>query len=368
MTTHTIHTYLAETKSAVTNISPKLIVLGNEAADLDSMISSIVYAYFLSSKKEANDKIIAPVMTIPREDFKLRPEAVYVFEKEGIKLADILFFDDIDFAEVMSGDAELVLVDHNKMAVSLEIYGDRVTSILDHHRDEALYPQAIKKVIEPVGSTSTLVGEALLDEGGDLIDAGIAMLLVGTILLDTVNLDHEAGRVTPKDEKIAAELLKKCPLGQTEYFENIKREKFNVSSLGTTDLLRKDYKEWNFGRVSCGIASVLLSVQQWDKKDHHLCQKFASYTKNRNLDVLLAMNGYTNPDFSRDLVVFCRDTAAHDELVTFLKQQDLELREMEMKSQKSCPFGKMTFYSQGNSEISRKKLQPMLDCFFTVFP
>ena len=42
----------------------------------------------------------------------------------------------------------------------------------------------------------------------------------GTLLLDTVNLDTGAGRVTPRDEKMATILMKSSPpLGQAEYFD-----------------------------------------------------------------------------------------------------------------------------------------------------
>ncbi len=361
----TLNRYLAETRKSITQYAPKQIVIGNEAADLDSMASSIVHAYYLASENRVKNRYIAPVMPIPRDDFKLRSEAVYVFAKAGIKLKDVLFFDEVDIPELMKGDTEIVLVDHNKLALSLETYGDKVVGILDHHKNEKLYPHAPQKVIEPVGSTATLVCEELLAASGDLIDNNIAILLIGTILLDTVNLDTEAGRVTPKDVKIVAELQKKFPIEQSEYFECIQREKFNVSNLTTTDLLRKDYKEWNLGKVSCGIASVLLPVEQWGENDINLCQKFAAYTETRSLDILLAMNAYTNPDFKRDIVLFCRDGAVHDDVVTFLQQQGLELRELEMKDQETCTFGKISYYSQGNLSISRKILQPMLDLFAT---
>jgi exopolyphosphatase len=359
----TLNSYLAETKNNITQYGSKQIVIGNEAADLDSMVSSIVHAYYLACKNRAINHYVAPIMPIPREDFKLRPEAVYVFAKAGIKLNDVLFFDEVDFPELMKGDARIVLVDHNKLSVSLEKYGYKVVGILDHHKDEKLYSHAPQKVIVPVGSTATLVAAELLATASDLIDINIAMLLIGTILLDTVNLDVEAGRVTPKDVKIVAELLKNFPIEQSEYFENIQREKFNVANLTTTDLLRKDYKEWNFGTVSCGIASVLLSVEQWGEKDNHLCQKFAAYAKTMSLDILLAMNAYKDPAFKRDIVLFCKYAATHDDVVIFLQQQGLELRELEMKDQETCTSGKISYYSQGNLGISRKKLQPMLDLF-----
>ncbi len=360
---HELNRYLFEAKTDVNYKSIDYLVMGNEAADLDSMASAIAYAYLLAAKE--SEKTIVPFMPILAADFKLRTEAVYVFDQVGIDLKNLVFLDSLDIEDVMKRVERLVLVDHNKLSGSWDQYADKVAVILDHHKNEALYPHAVKKVIEPVGSTATLVGEELVVYHPELIDAHLALLLCGTILLDTVNLDPSAGRVTPKDEDIAGFLLKSCPFGQGAYFDKVQEAKFNTVDLGTFDLLRKDYKEFKFGNIPCGIASAVLPLTQWGGKDTELCLGFEAYVQRRNLDILLSMNAYTNPGFNRDFAIYCKDDGLHDKLILFLQEKGLDLTPIRFKNQKFCLDGKISFYRQGNLGISRKKLSPLLDEYFT---
>ncbi len=357
-----INQYLLSAKTDIKDKSIDLLVMGNEAADLDSMASAIAFAYIRSQGEP--DKMIVPFMPIVKEDFKLRTEAVYVFKTAQIDLDNLIFLDEMP-QSFMERANELAIVDHNKLSGAFENHGDKVRIILDHHKDEGLYNGAECRVIEPVGSTATLVGEILIREHAGLMDAQLAKLLTGTILLDTVNLDPEAGRVTDKDSKIALKLMEHCPLDQNQYFKEVQKAKFDTASLSTTDLLRKDYKEFKFHGISCGIASALLPMAQWTNKDNELSLGFEIYARRRNLDVLLSMNAYTNPDFNRDLAVYCRDAAAHDNLILFLQEKGLDLKHLSFEGQKPCLEGKLTFYSQANLGISRKKLSPMMDEHFT---
>ncbi|MCG8614675.1 MAG: DHH family phosphoesterase [Desulfobacterales bacterium] len=357
-----ITSYLLGAKTAIRDKSIDELVMGNEAADLDSMVSAIVLAYLRS--KASPGKNIVPLMPIVKEDFKLRTEAIYVFETAGINPDHLIFLDEMPQA-FMDRVSALALVDHNKLAGAFEAHADKVQVIVDHHKEENLYPDTETRIIEPVGSTATLVGEILIRDFQALIDPSLAMLLTGTILLDTVNLSPEAGRVTEKDIRIVSALKNECTLDQDPYFRAVKKAKFDTAGLTTTDLLRKDYKEFKFNDIRCGIASVPLSAETWTKKDNALFIGIETYARRRNLDVLLSMNAYTNPDFSRDLAVYCTNEETHHKLISFLRENGLELAPFVFKNQKPCREGKIAIYSQGNLSISRKKLSPILDEHFT---
>lgn len=363
MTDPTLNQYLIDSKTDINHKAVDLLVMGNEASDLDSMASSIAFAYITAANEK--DKTIVPVMPIIKADFKLRTEVVYVFEQAGINPDNIIFMDEIDIERLLDRTTGLALMDHNKLSKGFEGHGHKVSVILDHHKDEALYPHARKRIIEPVGSTATLVGELLSEDSSGLADTHLAMLLTGTILLDTVNLDPGAGRVTPKDEAVAKILMKTCSFEQDHYFQAVRKAKFNTADLSTFDLLRKDYKEFKFGSIRCGIASALLPMVQWGERDGKLGLGFESYVQQRHLDILISMNAYTTPGFSRDLAVYCTDPAIHDKLVDFLGKNGLELETLCLESPKTCLQGKISFHIQKNLEISRKKLSPMLDGYFT---
>lgn len=354
-----MQTYLSSARANKNDA--KLVVLGNEAADLDSMVSSIAYGYLLSMQR--SDIVVLPVMPIPRADFRLRPEAVYVFNEAAIPLDDVVFFDEVDFDKLMIDGSALMLVDHNKLGPVLEKYNANVCGVLDHHNDEGMYEDAELRIIQTIGSTTSLVGMEF-KKAGVAIAEDVAILLGGTILLDTVNLDEKAGRVTDADNAIAAEILPLCPLSREEFFDTIQREKYNMAGLSSNDLLRKDYKEFHFDTARCGIAAAPLPISQWQEMDKDLFSRFAGCAAARNLDVLLSMNTYTNPDFRRDLVVYCTTKDGHDKLLSYLGENSLDLTALEYDGKQQGDDGWISFHGQGNLEISRKKLQPLLAEFY----
>ncbi|MCF6334552.1 MAG: hypothetical protein L3J12_02285, partial [Spirochaetales bacterium] len=91
-------TFLKELKSRLSYEKPATVVMGNEAADLDSMVSAVSYAWYLYLLDNQLNPF--PYINIPRADFKLRTEAVYLFEKAGIDIESLLFTDDLDLVKL----------------------------------------------------------------------------------------------------------------------------------------------------------------------------------------------------------------------------------------------------------------------------
>ena len=356
-----LRSYLSGTRSRITSGRTVCCVLGNEAADLDSMASAVMYAYFRDCTAGADGIAYVPVINIPREDYKLRTEAVYLFSEAGIDPDWLIFIDEIDLTALHSGGRlKVALVDHNRMAATQEAFASTVIELVDHHKDEGLFENAGPRMIEPVGSAATLVAEAVLDRDQSILEQGSARLLLGTILLDTVNLDPEAKRATEKDQQIVEALTGMTGADRQALFDTLQFEKFNVSALSTSDLLRKDYKQWRMGESRVGISSVLLSVADWLKKDANLSASLASYLSSQRLDVLIAMNAYTNPEFTRELVVYCPDEGLLNRLLKFFGESDLGLSAIDSEMVDSST----RMYEQANLGYSRKKLQPLLDGFF----
>ncbi len=359
VTDHLLNQFLWAAKADIQKKSIDLLVVGNEAADLDSMVSTIAYSYLRDAMD--TDTSIVPFIPIKKADFKLRPEAVHVFEKASIDTNHLVFTDDITPQACMDRITSVALVDHNTLSADFSGYENKVTAIVDHHKDDGCYPTAVPRRIESVGSAATLVGELMLSHCPGRMDKQIALLLTGAILLDTVNLDYQAGRVTPKDVAVAGELMKRFPVPQDTFYKSLQNAKFDTSGLGTLDLLRKDYKAFEFGDIRCGIASVPLCTVQWLKRDTTLCRQFEAFTRRHGLDVLLSMNVYADPDFKRDLVLFCTDHVVHDALISYLEKEGLGLSVIQVKGVIPCQTGQIGFYRQKNLNISRKKLVPLLD-------
>ena len=274
--------------------------------------------------------------------------------------------DEIDLKALhRKGRLRLTLVDHNSLSGDQGVFADAVVAIIDHHADSGSYPGANPRIIEMVGSTATLVAEAILRDKPMLIDTISSTLLLGTILLDTVNLDPGAGRVTEKDRAIAARLGEVCSQDARGLFTKLQAEKFNVSNLGTRDLLRKDYKTWCTRTETYGMSTVLLPIEDWIARDPDLVEGMKAFAVSQDLACLVAMMAYTDTQgmFRRELALYANDSELLAQLTGIMGAGDLDLNRIQPAG--LAASDQVMLFTQGNISISRKKLQPMLDQFFS---
>lgn len=356
-----LNLYLAMARSKLDGSAGCRVVIGNEAADLDSMVSAIMYGFFAAACEPRERRVVVPVINIPRRDLILRTEATYLFGVLDIDVATLLFIDEVDLGTLhRENRLHLTLVDHNTLAADQASFADAVDAIIDHHEDAGLYGRANPRTIEPVGSAATLVAEAILRSRPALVDAGTATLLLGTILLDTVNLSPDAGRVTAKDRDVVTRLSAIAGGDPDALFAKLQFEKFNVAMLGTGDLLRKDYKEWGAGTVKYGISTVLTSLEEWMGKDPDIVGGCDDFRRSKGLDCLLAMMAYTDADgkFRRQLAVIAADQAFASRFVAYLQGSPFGFRHL--RPEELAESDRAAFFSQGDATLSRKKLQPLV--------
>jgi len=256
-------TYLTSFSSTLPSCTS--FVIGNEACDLDSVISSIIYAYYLTL---TTGIVTLPVICVVKEDLRLRTEIAYFLKKMEVEQDVLLFLDTPGVVELQGKEGISVsLVDHNKWSNVLQLKSATVLNIIDHHVDES--SDVDGKVIEMVGSCCTLIAEQLLKHFEmSEISEEIRMLLHSTILLDTINLDWEKGRTTEKDVAMIDKLAcSDIPLGKDIYSELL-AAKIDISDLSPYDLLRKDTKHVFEGGVRCFIASITgINVEMFMARD-----------------------------------------------------------------------------------------------------
>ncbi|KAJ2772641.1 Exopolyphosphatase [Coemansia nantahalensis] len=319
---------------------PLTLVLGNESADLDSIVSSIVLAYALTLAAGSGAGAAIPVINARRADMALRPECDLLLrttlaaEGGGSGVGDLTFLDDIDLAAMTqryaapggaSGDGRLDvwLVDHNAPASRLAALEPFVRGIVDHHVDEGRCLHATWRQITPVGSCATLVAARLRElthtAGPGVVDAPLAKLLLAAILVDTSNLNPAAQRATDTDIEnvdwlaslvdwrqpaatVASDAdaeadIPSLDVGSTaELYRVLDKLKGHVSHLSAEDLLRKDYKQWEVpdaaGRVwTVGISSVSYRLRKWLKRDGRAGIETAvgAWIASQGLDLALVM-------------------------------------------------------------------------------
>ncbi len=359
-----VNRFLSDARSRAQTHDIDMLVFGNEAADLDSVVSAIGLGWVLGNGKKPCAAL--PLIPIQRDDFRLKTESRWVLSQTGIDAENLFFLDDVlPLDALMSRVRGFALVDHNRLTNSFSKYEEKVRLIMDHHEDLNLYPNALRQ-IEPVGSCATLVGEDLINGSGGgavvKIPGSLAALLLGTILIDTVNLDPNAGRATPRDHAVVEHLQPIADLDTDNFYQGIRAAKSDISGMDTRDLLRRDCKTFQFNKLSCTVASVPLALERWMLRDMGLAKGIESYAGEMQADILMTMNTQRTPEFSRGIAVFCKSPVLFTTISAMLASNlDLEI----IPPPQGFECGDVHFYRQGNLSLSRKKLEPMLDRYFS---
>ncbi|KAG0080792.1 Exopolyphosphatase, partial [Podila epicladia] len=300
--------------------SQVILVTGNESADLDSFISALTTAFFLTfhltstSPPNSPTPIVLPFVNIPRADLALRSDVEYVFATTNVSSSLLFFRDDLpQLTQIPPAQLSLFLVDHNKVADSMDMFPyAKVVGVIDHHKDEGLYRDtANPRRIAVVGSCATLVADEFLAKAFNQAAPGgapdwaqqVSRLLLGPILIDTQDLKPERKKVTPLDVAVAEKLLPSTGWdGYGDLYQRIDEARRDTSRLSAYDLLRKDYKEWVVVRattgeqIKVGISSVIGLLSKYVARDGQEVFQAAveKWAQNRTLDLSMVL-------FSEDL-------------------------------------------------------------------
>jgi len=233
------------TKLAQHAMSEVVHVFGNEAGDLDSIVSSLAAAHLL----RAMGTPAVAVCTFPRAEFRLRNDAVVAFKRAGWALDATVAPVDVTFAdEETAAPSAVALTDHNALNRS---NGARVVAIFDHHEDQREHMDASPRVVDTrAGSACSLVVNAM-HARGIAVPAELRSLLEVAIIVDTRN-----GKLGGDVDLRALDVLGSVPASRAAVFDEVWRARHDVSSFSVTDLLRLDYKELVVNGVRAGFAAV----------------------------------------------------------------------------------------------------------------
>ncbi|CAN8069305.1 unnamed protein product, partial [Agarophyton chilense] len=233
---------------------PTRVVMGNEAGDLDSIASSLVYAYVTRT-----EGTVVAMLRMGRDELALRGDARLALRESGIDEAVLRWLPE---EEEERGDAvaqcELVLVDHNALCESAarRLRG-RVVGVLDHHEDERRHLDASPRVVTRVGSCATLVAEEARASSTHL-PADAARLLLAALLSD-VGVNATGSRATPRDAAALKWTMTAARIDATEarnFGHRLHAAKHDVSALSASQLLRRDLKTVQVRGVRAAVASV----------------------------------------------------------------------------------------------------------------
>jgi exopolyphosphatase len=388
----------------------KHYVLGNEAGDADSIISAITLAYVDSVATQEGKVKKTPLVSIPRADLHSQhPETDLLLLLAGVSptaVDNLIFVDDPLIVNDNDPD-QVTLVDHNRLKDVFQEKHWKVAEIIDHHFDEGNHVDTCEGKARQiafddttgtalVASTCTLIVERLQETWEPPYPVSLGILLLGVILLDSINMIPAAGKGTARDgaaiqillqntywedlSPVAAKTLQASSSsgqpGTQAFFDALQNAKFDPAfwkSLSVRDALRLDYKRFATETTtettgSFGVATVLLSLRDFCTKPS-LVQGLLEYMQEVDVNFLAIMLTFTTDttdELSRQLVLCSTKQSAVDDMLVFLtKVGSLELEEVtdDLVSGSESELT-VRFFHQGNAKASRKQVAPIFLQFF----
>ncbi|KAM6034741.1 protein prune homolog 2 isoform 2-T2 [Theristicus caerulescens] len=230
------------------------VVLANKSCDLDSLISTLAYAYFLD-KVSPPDVLCLPVLNIPRKDFSYFTETRFILEELNIPESFHIFRDEINLHQLNAeGKLSLTLVNSNMLTREDKSLESAVVKVInpDEQCDGSLELQA---------SSSSLVVKEILQEAPELITQQLAYLLRGSILFKCMSL--EADRITEQQEKVLSILEEKFPdlPPREEIISVLQETQFNPQGVSIEEVMLKDLKEITDGEIKVAISTVYMTLE-----------------------------------------------------------------------------------------------------------
>jgi manganese-dependent inorganic pyrophosphatase len=151
--------------------------------------------------------------------------------------------------------ARLYLVDHNELSQAVAGAEEaEILGVLDHHRlGNPATAMPIPFVVEPVGSTSTLVTEQIRRAGLEP-PRGLCGLLLSGILSDT--LIFRSPTATDRDRSVAGWLQERAGVDCEEYGNELLRSGPGLRGREPQEVLDADRKQYRMGERDASIAQV----------------------------------------------------------------------------------------------------------------
>ncbi|KAH8917530.1 DHH phosphoesterase [Atractiella rhizophila] len=350
--------------------------------DLDTLSSSISYAYLSSITSSSSSASYIPLSVTTHSDFYLRRENLYALSLAGLSHEDILCMDDLPstFGEK---ERKWTLVDHNRLDGKLK---GKVVGILDHHVDEEAHMEASPRKIEATGSCASLVTQHFAQQKLP-IPPSAAKLLLSAILIDTNNL---ASKAIEADFSAVQYLQSQSSSPTSELQPNtvssepsnaaltsrLNELKLDLAGLEARDLLRRDYKEysstsglrWGLSTVPMPLTAFLSRLSPSTVAS--LESSTASWMAERSLSLSGILTTFREPAESggkhrRELMICVKEGEGLDDVFEKMEEDGvLELKkwkDADGEKVKKKEYGDLCrVWRQGNTKATRKQVAPIL--------
>jgi manganese-dependent inorganic pyrophosphatase len=236
--------------------------------DLDGIVSSIVYAYYKTSKGNYN---------IPVYFGKLDNETIFALNHFKVAFPQkVLLVDEFETVTIVDT--------HNLVQLSQNFPTDKVVEILDHHTDGNLadFPNATINN-EKIGAVCTMIAEYFKNEK-TLIPEHIAGLLALGIVSNTLNFTAPS---TTQRDKDAFSWLKLFVCITDDLIKQLFESRSSIDNLESSVIIANNMKEFVWGSAKIGISQVeMIDVNKLiDRSDFE--NSLLQIKENKNLDCII---------------------------------------------------------------------------------
>ncbi|MDR2976820.1 MAG: manganese-dependent inorganic pyrophosphatase [Streptococcaceae bacterium] len=223
--------------------SDKILVFGHQNPDTDAIGSSMSFAYLRKN---------APFGAMNTEAVALgevNEETAFALNYFGLDVPRIVK------SAKEEGVDTVILTDHNEFQQSISDIEDlTIFGVVDHHRVDNFHTASpLFMRVEPVGSASSIVYRAFLENGVEIPKALAGMMLSG-LISDTLLL--KSPTTHPTDFKVAEALAKIADVDLQEYGLAMLKAGTNLSAKTAEELIDIDAKTFELNGSKVRVAQV----------------------------------------------------------------------------------------------------------------
>ena len=343
-----VKTFVKNSKLLYNNAPKCTVILGNQSADLDSVVSAISLAYYFTCKS-AQQRVYIPIINSTPLIQGTKKEFILMLDYLSLGLEDFIYVADWKKCTIEGA----MLVDHNELdAGEKSLINDEtfVTSVIDHHLDNRLFLNTQPRIVDTrVGSCISLIVD-LIKQSAISLDSSFADMMLVPILSDTCNLTLRTHQI---DLDAVAYLRQFSSLEQLEpLYARLQQAKFTFDpNENVQTLLAKDYKacddQW-------AVSAVTFSLVEWANETH--MDDLFKFKRDRSLRFYGCLSFFQSGanEFKRDLILL----GDSDLLSEFLQLnvENLTLAENNLSKE-------YLIFNVENAALTRKHWQPLLAQF-----
>lgn len=257
---------------------PKTYIMGHQKPDTDSVVSALALAYLFQTKNcfgypNPQAAIIDSINN----------ETQFLLNKFEVETPQLIT------AQQIQPNDQVVLVDHNEESQRLPgLNPDQIAEIVDHHKVNLNLGQPIYLNFKPWGATASVIYFIMQTFVQEPIqpDKKLAGLMLAAILSDTVGF--KSSTTTERDKKMAQALAKIAGITDIQKFTlEILKAKSNLSGLSPQQLVKYDYKLFDFGqKVFVGQLETVEQTELINQKKADLLKAMQAVKQEEKADLI----------------------------------------------------------------------------------